>query len=210
MQDFGIKTFTKLRIFYIINTPRGQFHIIEKRKQTAQMTYNEELNQCLAAIKNGDETQFADLHRLTYGPLKNVAKSYLIDKSYADAVVNDLYYKIYRYAARYDTSRDALTYLWQIVKNKAFDYNRRYKKDKWINIDDIPISDIIDPYELVNVKIDLERALGRLKMKEQLIIIWTYTDGLTQEEIGKRLDVSKSAVNQRLKKIKNKLREFLK
>lgn len=177
---------------------------------TAQMTYNEELNKCLAAIKNGDEKQFEELHRLTYAPLLNVAKSYLIDKSYAEAVVNDLYYKIYRYAARYDTSRDALAYLWQIVKNKAFDYNRKHKKDKWINIDDIQISDFFDPYELVNAKIDLERALARLKMKERLIVLWTYTDGLTQEEIGKLLDVSKSAVNQRLKKIKSKLREFLK
>ena len=168
------------------------------------MTYKEKLNQCMAAIKNGDESQFEELHRLTFGPLVNVAKRYLIDKSDAELVVQDLYLKLYKYADRYDTSRDALAYLWQILKNLAFDYNKKHRKDKWINIEDLQLTDLIDPYEIINAKMDFERALMRVKMKDRLIILWTI-EGLTQEEIGKRLDISKSAVNQRLKK----LREYL-
>lgn len=174
------------------------------------MTYHEELNQCLAAIKHGDETQFEELHRLTFGPLVNVAKRYLIDKSDAELVVQDLYCKIHKYADRYDTSRDALAYLWQIVKHLAFDYNKKHKKDKWINIDDIQLFDTIDPYDNADTRMDLERALMRVKMTDRLIIKWTYSERLTQEEIGQRLDITKSAVNQRLKKIIDKLREYLK
>ena len=174
------------------------------------MTYNEQLNECLAAIKRGDETKYCELHHLTYGPLIRVAKSYLIDKSYAEAVVSDLYCRIFRYADRYDTSKDALAYLWQIVKHIAFDYNKKHRRDDWINIEDIPIADSIDSYELANARIDIERALKRVKDTDRLIIIWTYKDRLTQEEIGKRLGISKSAVNQRLKKTLKKLSEYLK
>lgn len=182
----------------------------EQRIQTAQMTYNERLNECLAAIKRGDETKYYELHQLTYGPLMNVAKSYLIDKSYAETVMSDLYYKIYLYADHYDTSKDAKNYLWQIVKRKAFDYNRKCVNNKTVNIDDFPIFDNVDQFDRVNARIDIAKALKRVGAINAMIIQWTYRDGLTQEEIGKRLNMSKSAVCQRLNKTINKLSEYLK
>ena len=174
------------------------------------MTYNELLNECLAAIKRGDKTKYYELHQLTYGPLLNVAKSYLIDNSYAAAVMSDLYLKIYLYADHYDTSKDAKTYLWQIVKNKAFDYNKKSLKNNTVNIDDIQISEKIDPFERANVRMDIVRALKSVGHQNAIIFVWACRDGLTQEEIGQRLGISKSAVNQRLSKTKTKLHEYLK
>ena len=181
-----------------------------KMIETEHMTYNERLSKCLEAIKRGDQTKYQELHEMTFGPLINVAKMYLIDNSHAKAVVLDLYYKIYLYADRYDASKDALSYLWQITKNIAFDYNKRYKKDNWISIEELQIADAIDPYDIVNARIDIQRALSRVRMRDRLIIIWTFRYRLTQEEIGNRLGITKSAVNQRLKKTLNKLREYLK
>ena len=174
------------------------------------MTYYERLNECLAAIKRGDQTKYSELHHLTYGPLINVAKSYLIDKSYAETVMSDLYLRIYLYADRYDTSKDAFNYLWQIVKNKAFDYNKESLKNNTVNIDDVPICDSIDPYERANARMDVAKALKRIGHIDALIVIWTYKDELTQEEIAKRLGISKSAVCQRLSKTKEKLSKYLK
>ena len=174
------------------------------------MTYNELLNECLKAIKNGDQTKYSELHQLTYGPLISVARSYLIDKSSAGAVMSDLYFKIYKYADHYDTSKDAKTYLWQIVKNKAFDYNKKLIKNRTVNIDDIQIFDKIDLFERADTRMDLAKALKRVGPKNAMIIMWTYRDGLTQEEIGLMLNISKSAVCQRLSKTIEKLSEYLK
>ena len=174
------------------------------------MTYNEMLNECLAAIKRGDQTKYSDLHHLTYGPLMNVAKSYLIDKSYAETVMSDLYYRIYLYADHYDTSKDAKAYLWQIVKNKAFDYNKKVINNKTVNIDEVQIFDKIDPFEMAEDRIDVAEALKRVGHANAMIVIWTYREGLTQEEIGLRLNISKSAVNQRLSKTIAKLSQYLK
>ena len=174
------------------------------------MTYNEMLNECLAAIKHGDQTKYVELHHLTYGPLYKVAQSYLIDKSYADTVMSDLYYRIYKYADHYDTAKDAQAYLWQIVKNKAFDYNKKHLKNNTVNIDDIAIPNPIDPYESADTRIDLAKALKRVGHINAMIVVWTYRDGLTQEEIGKRLNISKSAVCQRLSRTMEKLSEYFK
>ena len=174
------------------------------------MTYNEKLNECLAAIKNGDQTKYYELHHLTYGPLLNVAKSYLIDKSYAETVMSDLYLRIYLYADRYNTSKDALAYLWQIVKNISFTYNKRHLKNKTVNIDDVPIFDNTDQYERAEARIDIAKALKRVGHINSMIVLWTYRDDLSQEEIGKRLKISKSAVCQRLDKTMKVLSKYLK
>ena len=174
------------------------------------MSHNERLNECLAAIKNGDQTKYYELHQITYGPLINIAKRYLIDKSEAENVVSDVYKRIYKYADRYDTSRDALSYLWQIVKHKAYDYNKQYLRNNTVNIDDLQIPDDIDPYERIDTKMDIDKALKRVGKKNALIVICTYKYGMTQEEIAQKLNISKSAVSQRLSKTKKKLSEYLK
>ena len=173
------------------------------------MTYNERLNECLAAIKNGDKTKFSDLFELTYGPLMYVAKRYLYNKSDAQLVVADVYDKIYRYADRYNTSKDAKAYLWQIVKNKAYDYNKKCLKNNTVNIDDLAIFDHIDQFERANLRMDLIKALKKVGYPDALIVIWTYRERMTQEEIGLRLNMTKSAVCQRLNKAKKKLSEYL-
>ena len=173
------------------------------------MTYNEELNECLAAIKSGNQTQFYNLVQLTYTRLIGVARSYLIDKSCAEAVMSDLYYKIYLYADHYDTSKDAYTYLWQIVKRIAYDYDKKYLKNPTVNVEDIPVFDTTDQFTSAITKMDIVAALKKVGHINAMIMIWTYRDGLTQEEIGEMLNITKSAVNQRLTKTKDRLKNLL-
>ena len=174
------------------------------------MTYNEKINECLAAIKNGDQTKFDDLLHLTYGPLKNVAKGYLLDKSYAADVVSEMYYRLCRYSDRYNTSKDAFAYLWQIVKHISFDCNKRQLKECTVNIDEIQIFDKLNLYENADVRMDIIKALKRVGHTNAMIVVWTYRDRLTQEEIGEKLGISKSAVCQRLSKTMKKLSQYLK
>lgn len=174
------------------------------------MTYNEELNECLTAIKNGDETKFYDLNRLTYARLLNVAKRYLTNKSDAEDVISDLHMRIYKYADHYDTSRDAYDYLWQIVKHRAYDYNKKHLRECTVDLGEFEIGDIDNQKERSITKIDLSEALKKVGHINALIVIWTYRDDLTQEEIGKRLKISKSAVCQRLSRTIKKLRIYLK
>lgn len=177
--------------------------------QTPQITYDEQLNNCLAAIKNGDKSRFQELVEITYGPLINVARMYLDNKSDAKYVVTDVYNKIFLYAGRYNTSKSARNYIWEIVKRKAYDYNKSLSKDKTVNIDDYQIFDNVDQFELADKRMDLERAMTHLDATDEKIVRLSRR-GMTQEEIGKELNMTKSAVNQRLTKAKRKLSEIVK
>ena len=174
------------------------------------MTYNETLNEYLAAIRDGDETKFNDFVSFTYGPFLNVAKMYLFDKSEAESVMTDVYLKLYRYADRYDTSRNAKSYIWQIVKNKAIDYNKQRYKHQAINIEDIPVMDNVDHYDRAITRADLLNALSKIEPKNAWIFVWVCMQDHTQDEVAEKLNISKSAVSQRLTKTKKKLSEYLK
>ena len=174
------------------------------------MTYDEILNEYLAAIKGGDKTKFNDFVNFTYGPFLNIAKMYLFDKSEAESVLTDVYLKIYLYADRYDTSRKAKSYIWQIVKNKAIDYNKQRYRHQAVNIDDIPVVDNIDYYDRAITRADLLNALRKVEPQNAWIFVWVCMKGHTQDEVAEKLNISKSAVSQRLTKTKKKLSEYLK
>ena len=170
----------------------------------------EKINKCLAAIKNGDETQFDKLCHLTHAPLITLAKRYLLDKSYAEDAVADVYLNLCLYAKSYTIGKNGYSYLWQIVKNNAYDYNQDYLKHHSVTIDNIDMPDPNNQYEKSISNMDFDIALKRVGYKNAMILLWTFKDGLTQEQIGDMLRVSKSAVNQRLKSALNKLSKYYK
>lgn len=174
------------------------------------MTYNERLKEYLTAIKNGDETKFNEFVTFTYGLFLNVAKMYLFDKTEAESVMSDVYLKIYLYADRFDASKNAKAYIWEIVKNKAIDYNQQRYKHQAVNLEDIPTVDNVDHFERAITRADLINALKKVDKQNAWIFVWVYIQGHTQDEVAQKLNISKSAVSQRLSKTKKKLSEYLK
>ena len=176
-----------------------------------QMTpFEIEVTECLAAIKRGDETQYDRLCELTYSPLQYVAKKYLYDKSLCRDVVSEVYINIIKYIKKYNPRKNGYNYLWQIVKRKAYDCNDDYKRQTIINVDIVGGSDNNNQFENTISQIDLELALKVVGHINTSIIMWTYQDDMTQEEIGDLLQMTKSAVNQRLKKSMEKLSNYYK
>lgn len=176
-----------------------------------QMTpFELEVTDCMAAIKNGDQSQYERLCHLTYAPLCMLAKRYLVNKSdYQDAVA-DVYLNLCLYAKSYTVGRNGYYYLWEIVKHNAYDYNRDYIKNHPVIIEKIDASDPDNQYEKIISDMDFDIALEKVGYTNAMILLWTFRDGLTQEQIGDLLCVTKSAVNQRLKKSLEKLSKHYK
>ena len=209
---FVIKNIYKLAEI-IYNKTTNHFNgllYLRERIKAAQMTYNERLKEYLTAIKNGDETKFNEFVTFTYGLFLNVAKMYLFDKTEAESVMSDVYLKIYLYADRFDASKNAKAYIWEIVKNKAIDYNQQRYKHQAVNLEDIPTVDNVDHFERAITRADLINALKKVDKQNAWIFVWVYIQGHTQDEVAQKLNISKSAVSQRLSKTKKKLSEYLK
>lgn len=176
-----------------------------------QMTpFEKEVTECLTAIKNGDETQFDKLCHLTHAPLQTLAKRYLIDKSCAEDAVADVYLNIWLYAQSYKIGKNGYSYLWQIVKNNAYDYNQDHKKHHSVIIENIDIPDPHNQYDQIISDIDFELVEKHVGYTNAMILLWTYKYGYTQEQIGDMLLITKSAVNQRLKATLAKLAKYYK
>ena len=173
--------------------------------------FTQEVTECLLAIKNDDQTQFERLLKLTYAPLMNLAGRYLMNDSFCDDVVSEVYTNIVKYAGSFRPSDegDGFRYLWSIVRNNAVDHNKDVLKHQAVNIQDVSVFDKKDQFERVNLKMDISSALKKLDYKDAMIIIWTFNYDLTQEQIGDMLGMSKSAVSQRFTKAKEKLKKLL-
>ena len=176
--------------------------------------YREEVTKCLLAIKNDDQTQFERLTKLTHAPLLTVAKRYLLNDSYCEDVVSEVYYNITRYAASFRPTDklDGYRYLWTIVRNNAFDINKDILKHQTVSIDNVypfDTTDTTDQFERANLKMDISSAIQQLDSKDTMIILWRYKYDFTLDQIADLLDVSTSAVSQRLSKARGKLKNLL-
>lgn len=173
--------------------------------------FYEEVTECLLAIKNDDHTQFERLLKLTHAPLLSLAKRYLMNNSFCDDVVSEVYTNIVKYAASFHPTdkNDGFRYLWSIVRNNAVDHNKDTLKHRAVNIEEVCVFDTKDQFERANLKMDISSALKKLDYKDAMIMVWTFEYGFTQEQIGELLGISKSAVSQRFTKSKEKMRNLL-
>lgn len=170
--------------------------------------YSKEVNKCLVKIKRGDNSEFKELFDLTYNHLTVVAKLYLINKSYCDDVVMEVYERTLKYIDSYDSGKDGYNWLCKIAQTIAYEFNRRDKaySDAYSDEKDIPKRDFtIDLAE----NSDLSRAIDRLDDESKTIVISYYYLGETYDTIGAKLNITKSAVSKKLKRILKKLRIFL-
>ncbi|WP_337098364.1 sigma-70 family RNA polymerase sigma factor [Paenibacillus sp. YIM B09110] len=64
-------------------------------------------------------------------------------------------------------------------------------------------------YETVDIRLDLEEALGQLKDEEKEVLLLAYNNGLPQRDIAARLGVSQMSVSRIQKRAIGKLKELL-
>lgn len=63
-----------------------------------------------------------------------------------------------------------------------------------------------DPFELIETMIDLNTALCRLPVCDQLLILGKYSSELTDEQLGERFGMTKQGVNVKAQRIVARLR----
>lgn len=93
------------------------------------------LAELIVPIANNEDVALEELFKETKRSFYSIAGKYLVDKNNLDNVISDVYMKIYRNAYRYNPKCNALNWMYEIVKNTALDYNRKYAKE-------IPISSL--------------------------------------------------------------------
>ncbi|HMQ44276.1 MAG: sigma-70 family RNA polymerase sigma factor [Aequorivita sp.] len=152
-------------------------------------------------LERGDKKAITLLYDNYADALYGVIKKIIADDDTAQDVLQESFIKIWRYSKKYDPDKAKLfTWLYRIAYNTAID-KVRSQKNKDGNEVQIETSNVykISADELNQDVMDMQKHLGSLDEKYQIVINALFFEGMTQQEASEELDIPLGTIKSRLK-----------
>ena len=170
----------------------------------------ERVSKLLRQIKGGDRASFQQLHDATYNHLTVVALNYLYSADDICDVLNEAYFRVFRYIDAYDGKGDGYNWICRIVQNVAYGHNKKHDVDADINrVEAHRLFYEVDDNIIDNAS--LFQAIKALNGEMQELIYLKFWEDLTFAEIASRKGMKKSTAHKKtsaaLKIIENYLSE---
>ena len=152
-------------------------------------------------LAEGNEKAISLLYEHYGDTLYGVAYKVVRDEALAQDVLQESFIKIWKKSDSYDASKAKLfTWLFRITRNTAIDKLRSLstKSDKEIQID---VSNVYKLGEdaLRPELMDIQRHLGSIEPKYQVVLEALFFQGMTQQEASDELDIPLGTIKSRLK-----------
>jgi RNA polymerase sigma-70 factor (ECF subfamily) len=170
----------------------------------------------LARMAGGDRDAVAELYDRHSRPVFSLALRILQDRTEAEDVVQDVFTQAWAQAARYDTSRGAVSaWLLNMARSRAIDRlrSRRARPEMSERSAALNMADAAIPLDMQLVSSEraaqLKRALQELPLLNRMAIELAYYEGLTHAEIAERLEQPLGTVKTRIRQAVIRLRESL-
>lgn len=163
----------------------------------------------LSLLKTGDETAFTELYNRYWESLLAVAFSKLHNTSDAKEAVQQVFIQLWTRRENLDIKYKIYTYLSAAVRYQVINIlQQQYKSVNNIQPSgEDPAHDWLNTFELAE---QLEKSIGQLPEKCQLIFRLSKQQGFSQKEISATLDISEKTVEAHLSKAHRLLRVSLK
>jgi RNA polymerase sigma-70 factor (ECF subfamily) len=183
---------------------------------SSTIKYSEE--ELVALLKSEDQSAFAYLYDNYSGALNGIIYKMIGDKELAEDVLQEAFLKIWNNISTYDSAKGRLfTWMLQITRNVTIDTirSKSYKKQSKILNKENSVDQVRDNDRNVNPEanfdaLGIRKQLSLLKTDYKQIIDLAYFEGLTQDEISKKLDVPLGTVKTRMRTALMELRKILK
>ena len=163
--------------------------------------FGEDINQYLSEFKKENRSRFDEFYDKYHDRFLSYAVYYLVNKDLREDVVSESYMKMFRSIQTFDEERDGYDWMVKIIENTARTRNLKELRHKTVDIDNIYLADEHDCYAETEVTMFLERLLKRTDYRNYVIAMLMFK-GRKQEEIAKMLGITKSAISQRVSKIR--------
>ncbi|HKK45697.1 MAG TPA: RNA polymerase sigma-70 factor [Balneolaceae bacterium] len=179
---------------------------------------DQQLQQWIRKIRQGDKGAFEKLFLRLYEPLCNFAWRYVKSSHISEELVQDAFLAVWESRESLDKEKNIKTYLFQTVRNKALNHLKHQevaeehnKHIEWLN--SVSISQIHDFEEDSEFIKAAQEAIEDLPERACLIYKLNRKEGLTYKEIAEILDISprtvESQMSRALKKLKQSLSKFI-
>ncbi|MBE9586339.1 RNA polymerase sigma factor [Mucilaginibacter sp. JRF] len=148
-----------------------------------------------------------ELYKLYYGYAMAICLRYANDRDEAAGIMNQGFFKVFKYLKNYDENRPFKIWLGKIMTNTAIDHYRAAARmavveelDKAENVSDVDMADKRLNYN------DLLSMIQRLPRAYRLVFNLFAIEGYTHEEIADMLAISTGASKSNLHKARQKLK----
>ena len=150
-------------------------------------------------LRNGKESGLIAIYNLYKRSLLYFSSQF-VDRETAEEIVSDMFVKVWQLRKDFETEQKLKAFLYISTKNACFNHLRK-PQTRW-NMEDISSwNDILFEDAEVYTKIiqaelleQIHREVAKLSQKQRDVFNMTYLEGMTVEEIGKKLQISPTAV----------------
>lgn len=169
-------------------------------------------NDCMGALGTGDERGLAEIMRRYQWPLVRYLARIVNDAERARDLAQETFFKIFRHRGAYRTGARFATWLFHIARNVARDELRARRR----RISVAPSSDsgeweeasgqahVEDRLEMREVVL---RALEQLSARDRALILLRDVDGLSYEEVARKVRLPVGTVKSGLNRARRRFRE---
>jgi len=173
----------------------------------------------MAALRTGCNDALAVLFERHSPLVFRIARAILHDDGEAEETVQKVFLDIFRAASQFNPDRGGFkTWLLQYAYHRSIDRRQHLQSNRFYNREEL---DDLMPAELFNgpghllclppqeVVFLVEQVLATLESRQRRVIVLTYFEGLTAEEVATKTGDSASSVRHNLYRGLAKLREVL-
>lgn len=157
------------------------------------------------------EEAFRTFYELTARPVRAYLARLTGDERLADDLLQDTYYRFLRSTTAFESDEHRRRYLYRIATNLVHDHRRRPRIEvpSTITVDAHPA--FSDPHlaERAARRIDLQRAMARLKPRERSMLWLAYALGWSHDEIAASIGVKSGSLKPMLHRARQRLAGLL-
>jgi RNA polymerase sigma-70 factor, ECF subfamily len=158
------------------------------------------------------EEAFRVFYELTARPVRIYLARMCGDDRLADDLLQESYYRFLRSNASFESDDHRRNYLFRIATNLVHDHRRRPRIEVAVppdTVDSMAAPAESHTAERTATRIDLARAMERLKPRERSLLWLAYAQGWSHEEIAASLGVKRASLKAMLHRARRRLAQVM-
>ena len=171
----------------------------------------EEQNLMQQLITQGNSQAFRKLFDIYYDKIFAFTFGFLKSRDDANDLTQEVFIKIWRRRERLAEVRNLDTYIFVITKNTIYDFfETRYSKISIDSVSDVDLVNDANPIDFLvekELQENIEKVLQRMPTQRRRIFRMSREEGLTNNEIAERLNLSTKAIEYHLSLALKELRK---
>lgn len=166
----------------------------------------------LDGMSQGDTASFDVLFLLYYPRLLTFIDSFVKDRDEAKDISQDIFLKLWNNRERMPEVKSLKSYLFQMAKNGVYDFFKQHTTYTYSDIQeygDIGLDSVSDEVEAQDLELLIDIVIENMPPQRKTIFVMSRKEGLTNDEISQKMNISKRTVETHISSALNDIRKLI-